>query len=36
VNADSRRALILLSTAELLAMSLWFTGTAALPQLARA
>jgi MFS family permease len=36
VNADSRRALILLSTAELLAMSLWFTGTAALPQLAQA
>jgi len=36
VNADSRRALILLSTAELLAMSLWFTGTAALPQLAEA
>jgi MFS family permease len=36
VNPDSRRALILLSTAELLAMSLWFTGTAALPQLAQA
>ena len=30
----ARRALILLSTAELLAMSLWFTGTAVLPQLA--
>jgi len=28
----SRRVLILLSTAELLAMSLWFTGTAVLPQ----
>ena len=36
MNANSRRALILLSTAELLAMSLWFTGTAALPQLAEA
>lgn len=36
MNADSRRALILLSAAELLAMSLWFTGTAALPQLAQA
>ena len=36
VNPDSRRVLVLLSTAELLAMSLWFTGTAALPQLARA
>lgn len=36
MNPDSRRALILLSTAELLAMSLWFTGTAALPQLALA
>ena len=36
MNSDSRRALILLSTAELLAMSLWFTGTAALPQLAQA
>lgn len=32
----SRRVLVLLSTAELLAMSLWFTGTAALPQLALA
>jgi len=36
VNPDSRRVLVLLATAELLAMSLWFTGTAALPQLARA
>lgn len=36
MNPDSRRVLILLATAELLAMSLWFTGTAALPQLARA
>ena len=36
MNPDSRRALLVLSTAELLAMSLWFTGTAALPQLARA
>ena len=31
-EASSRRALILLSIAELLAMSLWFTGTAVLPQ----
>src|SRR5436853_6232428 len=30
------RTLVLLSLAELLAMSLWFTGTAVLPQLARA
>jgi MFS family permease len=30
------RVLVLLSLAELLAMSLWFTGTAVLPQLARA
>src|SRR5215467_6784239 len=29
------RVLILLATAELLAMSLWFTGTAVLPQLVR-
>jgi MFS family permease len=36
VTPDSRRVLVLLSTAELLAMSLWFTGTAALPQLAKA
>ncbi len=36
MNSDSRRVLVLLSTAELLAMSLWFTGTAALPQLAQA
>ena len=32
--AAARRALVLLSTAELLAMSLWFTGTAVIPQLA--
>src|SRR5215471_6928211 len=31
-DASSRRALFLLSLAELLAMSLWFTGTAVLPQ----
>jgi MFS family permease len=31
-EGDSRRVLFLLSTAELLAMSLWFTGTAVLPQ----
>jgi MFS family permease len=31
-NSSSRRVLILLSVAELLAMSLWFTGTAVLPQ----
>jgi MFS family permease len=31
-EASSRRALILLSLAQLLAMSLWFTGTAVLPQ----
>src|ERR1044071_8279263 len=30
---SSRRALFLLSLAELLAMSLWFTGTAVLPQI---
>ena len=30
---SSRRALFLLSVAELLAMSLWFTGTAVLPQI---
>src|SRR5690348_7109277 len=30
---SSRRVLILLSIAELLAMSLWFTGTAVLPQI---
>src|SRR5437588_3335121 len=33
--AARRRVLILLATAELLAMSLWFTGTAVLPQLIR-
>ena len=31
-EVSSRRALILLSLAELLAMSLWFTGTAVFPQ----
>lgn len=31
-EGSSRRALILLSLAQLLAMSLWFTGTAVLPQ----
>ena len=31
-ESPSRRALLLLSIAELLAMSLWFTGTAVLPQ----
>src|SRR6516164_1270931 len=31
-ESASRRALFLLSIAELLAMSLWFTGTAVLPQ----
>ena len=31
-DVSSRRALFLLSLAELLAMSLWFTGTAVLPQ----
>src|SRR5499427_6525729 len=31
-DSSSRRALFLLSLAELLAMSLWFTGTAVLPQ----
>lgn len=31
-ESSSRRVLILLSLAELLAMSLWFTGTAVLPQ----
>src|SRR5689334_24066430 len=30
---SSRRALFLLSVSELLAMSLWFTGTAVLPQI---
>jgi MFS family permease len=33
VDRSARRVLILLSIAELLAMSLWFTGTAVLPQL---
>jgi MFS family permease len=33
VDPSARRVLILLSIAELLAMSLWFTGTAVLPQL---
>jgi MFS family permease len=32
-DPSSRRALFLLSLAELLAMSLWFTGTAVLPQI---
>ncbi|HEY6307687.1 MAG TPA: MFS transporter [Candidatus Angelobacter sp.] len=32
-DTSSRRALFLLSLAELLAMSLWFTGTAVLPQI---
>lgn len=32
-NVSSRRVLLLLSLAELLAMSLWFTGTAVLPQI---
>src|SRR5690349_2282818 len=31
-ETSSRRVLFLLSVAELLAMSLWFTGTAVLPQ----
>src|SRR5262249_60460624 len=31
-KTSSRRALFLLSLAELLTMSLWFTGTAVLPQ----
>jgi MFS family permease len=35
VEAQARKTLILLSAAELLAMSLWFTGTAVLPQLER-
>jgi len=34
-DTSSRRALFLLSLAELLAMSLWFTGTAVLPQVTR-
>jgi MFS family permease len=34
VDRSARRVLIILSIAELLAMSLWFTGTAVLPQLA--
>jgi len=33
VDRSARRVLLLLSIAELLAMSLWFTGTAVLPQL---
>jgi MFS family permease len=33
VDRSARRVLIILSIAELLAMSLWFTGTAVLPQL---
>jgi MFS family permease len=32
-DVSSRRVLVLLSLAELLAMSLWFTGTAVLPQI---
>src|SRR5215467_1303178 len=32
-SVSSRRALLLLSLAQLLAMSLWFTGTAVLPQI---
>jgi MFS family permease len=35
MNPQARKTLILLSVAELLAMSLWFTGTAVLPQLER-
>src|SRR3954453_16271349 len=34
-EVSPRRALILLSIAELLAMSLWFTGTAVLPQVTK-
>src|SRR5215831_11118816 len=34
-DLSSRRALFLLSLAELLAMSLWFTGTAVLPQVTK-
>ena len=34
-SLPARRTLVLLSAAELLAMSLWFTGTAVLPQLAQ-
>ena len=33
--SSTRRVLLLLSIAELLAMSLWFTGTAVLPQVTR-
>ena len=33
MDPSARRVLILLSIAESLAMSLWFTGTAVLPQL---
>jgi MFS family permease len=35
MDPQARKTLILLSIAELLAMSLWFTGTAVLPQLER-
>src|SRR4051812_4024443 len=35
MRPQARKTLILLATAELLAMSLWFTGTAVLPQLER-
>lgn len=35
MDSQARKTLILLSIAELLAMSLWFTGTAVLPQLER-
>ena len=35
MEIKARRTLLLLATAELMAMSLWFTGTAVLPQLER-
>ena len=34
-EASSRRALVLLSLVQLLAMSLWFTGTAVIPQVSK-
>src|SRR5215813_3097614 len=34
-DVSSRRVLFLLSLAELLAMSLWFTGTAVIPQITK-
>src|SRR5450432_3345872 len=34
-SSSTRRVLLLLSIAELLAMSLWFTGTAVLPQVTK-